>query len=424
VQNYNVTVADNHGGTTIEQVSVTLTGTNDAPVANAIAVSMTNHDAPVTVVASYTDPDLIDFHTDTIGTIGTIGLVTNNGNETFTYNQNGKFAGLANGATATDHFTYTVADNHGATSTQTVTVTIHGAAVVAPPPPANPDHLVNDNWMVTHGEIAGFTTQAVLANDTGSVGGALTVVSVAGPDVSFDPVSGFITYTAPGIGINTDSFSYTTTDTLGHLSTATVNVTLTNAASTLVGSATSQAEWLNATGSASPTTLIGGAGADRLIGGSGSDQITGGPGADIITGGPTSGGDHFIYNFGGVATPNIDSSLAAMDTITDFHRVGAAIHGVRTVPDIIELNGFNFAPASIAAVTDTAIALPFTSASVVGYFADGNAVHVESDAAVTARSAQIYVDANHNGNFDAGQDLVIHVDGMKAAFTVGDFQFH
>jgi hypothetical protein len=47
--------------------------------------------------------------------------------------------------------------------------------------------------MVTHGEIAGFTSQAVLANDTGSVGGALTVVSVAGPNVSFDPVSGFIT---------------------------------------------------------------------------------------------------------------------------------------------------------------------------------------------------------------------------------------
>ena len=104
-------------------------------------------------------------------------------------------------------------------------------------------------------------------------------------------------------------------------------------------------------------------------------------------------------------------------------RGGGKVGGVAN-GDIIELNGFNFAPASIAAVTATAIALPFTSASVVGYFADGNAVHVESDAAVTARSAQIYVDANHNGNFDAGQDLVIHVDGMKAAFTVADFQFH
>jgi VCBS repeat-containing protein len=429
VQNYNVTVADNHGGTLIEQVSVTLTGTNDAPVAHAIAVSMTNKDAPTTIIANYTDPDLIDFHTVTVGTVGTLGTVINNGNETFTYSQNGKFAGLANGATATDHFTYTVDDGHpGGVSTQTVTVTIVGAgAPPPPPPPPNPDHLVNDNWIVTHGEIAGFTAQAVLANDPAVAG--LTLVSVSGPNVAFDPASGFITYTAPSVGF-TDSFTYTTTDTLGHLSTATVNVTLTNAASTFVGSATSQAEWLNATGSSSPTTLIGGAGADRLIGGSAGDRITGGPGADILSGGALTGSDHFIYNYGGPAKPNIDSSLAAMDRITDFHgggggggggggKVGGVANG-----DIIELNGFNFAPASIAAVTATAVALPFTSASVVGYFADGHAVHIESDATVGARSAQIYVDANHNGNFDAGQDLVIHVDGMKAAFTIADFQFH
>ena len=218
----------------VEQVSVTLTGTNDAPVARAIAASMTNKDAPTTIIANYTDPDLIDFHTVTVGTVGTLGTVINNGNETFTYSQNGKFAGLGTGATATDHFTYTVDDGHGATSTQTVTVTIRGAtAPPPPPPPPNPDHLVNDNWIVTHDQIAGFTTQAVLANDTGSVGGALTVVSVAGANVAFDPVSGFITYTAPTLGF-ADSFTYTTTDTLGHLSTGTVNVTLTNAASTFV----------------------------------------------------------------------------------------------------------------------------------------------------------------------------------------------
>ncbi len=415
VQNYNVTVADNHGGTMIEQVSVTLTGVNDAPVAHAIAVSMTNKDAPTTIIANYTDPDVIDSHTVTIGTVGTLGTVINNGNETFTYNQNGKFAGLANGATATDHFTYTVDDGHGTTSTQTVTVTIRGAAAPPPAPPPNPDHLVNDNWIVTHDQIAGFTTQAVLANDTGSVGGALTVVSVAGANVAFDAASGFIAYTAPGVGVNTDSFTYTTTDTLGHLSTATVNVTLTNASSSLVGSATAQAEWLIGTGNTSPITMIGGTGADHLTGGAGNDLITGGPGADVLSGGigRVTGLDHFIYNFGGAANPNRDSSLAAMDTISGF------IKG-----DIIEVNGFGFAPAAIAAVTATPIALPFTSASVVGYFADGNAVHVESDAAITARSAQIYIDANHNGNFDAASDIVIHVDGFKPAFTIKDFQFH
>jgi VCBS repeat-containing protein len=176
VQKCNVTIADNHGGTTVEQVSVTLTGTNDAPVAHAIAASMTNQDAPTTIIANYTNPDVSDLHTVTIGTVGTLGTVINNGNETFTYSQNAKFAGLANGATATDHFSYTVDDGHGGTSTQTVTVTIHGVAA-APP---NPDHLVNDNWMVTHGQIAGFTSQAVLTNDTLSTGGALTLVRSLG----------------------------------------------------------------------------------------------------------------------------------------------------------------------------------------------------------------------------------------------------
>ena len=52
-----------------------------------------------------------------------MGMVTNNGNGTFSYDPNGAFASLKAGATATDTFHYTVTDGAGVSSTATVTIT-------------------------------------------------------------------------------------------------------------------------------------------------------------------------------------------------------------------------------------------------------------------------------------------------------------
>jgi VCBS repeat-containing protein len=126
VEKYDVTFNDGHGGTVTEVVTVTITGSNDKPVAVAIA-GEANEDGPaVTLTASFTDVDASDGHTFTIDTTGTVGSVTNNGNGTFSYDPNGHFEHLADGQTATDTFTYTVDDGHGGTSTKTATVTIHG----------------------------------------------------------------------------------------------------------------------------------------------------------------------------------------------------------------------------------------------------------------------------------------------------------
>jgi Ca2+-binding RTX toxin-like protein len=197
---------------------------------------------------------------------------------------------------------------------------------------------------------------------------------------------------------------------LGHLSTTTVNVTLVNASSALVGLATDQAEWLNGTGNTSPIIMTGSAGADRLVSGAGNDLITGGPGADTLTGG--GGSNHFIYTNAvtvGAGASNSDSNITAMDRITDF------VSGV----DIIEVNGFGLSAASTATVTMNVTALPFTSSDVVGYFADGNAVHVEKQ----TFNAQIYIDANKDGSFEAAKDIVIHLDHGNGAVS-NDFQFH
>jgi Ca2+-binding RTX toxin-like protein len=198
-----------------------------------------------------------------------------------------------------------------------------------------------------------------------------------------------------------------------------VNVSLWDGSSSPVGDATNQAEWLVAS-SGTPITMNGSAGADHLTGGSGADRIIGGAGADILTGGPTSA-DTFVYNNSGTigaGASNSDSNVAAMDHITDFQ------HGLGH-QDIIEVNGFGFSAASTATVTANNIAAgAYTSASVVGYFADGNVVHTEKQTLGTVISEQIYIDANKDGNFDPTKDIVIHLDNFSRGLTSADFQFH
>ncbi|SDB32679.1 calcium-binding protein [Belnapia rosea] len=64
-------------------------------------------------------------------------------------------------------------------------------------------------------------------------------------------------------------------------------------------------------GGAGNDALQGGAGADTLLGGDGADTLLGGAGADLLAGG--AGADRFILQGSG----GLDSSLAAMDRITD-----------------------------------------------------------------------------------------------------------
>src|SRR4029079_9966436 len=104
-----------------------IAGVNDAPAAANIAANA-NEDTgnPATLTASYTDADTHDSHTFSVNTAGTKGSVVNNGNGTFSYDPNGQFESLAQGDTETDNFTYNMYDSHGASSTRTATVTVHG----------------------------------------------------------------------------------------------------------------------------------------------------------------------------------------------------------------------------------------------------------------------------------------------------------
>jgi len=393
IDHFTYSVVDNNGASATQTATVTIIGQNDAPVANADTISVASGTTSVnlwtTLLANDTDVDtahaaLVISSVNTNGTTGSVSL--NTAAHSLTYR--------APGGGAPDSFQYTVSDGQGGSSSTTVTV--------------NGDHLVTDNWVVSPGQTATFSADSVLANDTAAGGGALTLLAVSGPNASLS--GGVITYSSPGGA--SDSFTYTTVDSHGTQATGTVNVLLWDGSSTPVGSATNQAEWLVGSSTA-PITMIGTAVADHLQGSVGNDIITGGGGADVLTGG--GGINHFIYNNAGTigaGASNKDSSLGAMDRITDF------VSGV----DIIEVNGFGFTAASTAAVTATNLkAKPFTSGDVAGYFADGNVVHFEKQ--TTTVSAQIYIDANKDGSFEAASDIVIHLDHSKGVTNL-DFQFH
>ena len=165
-QIYTVTVSDGHGGTVPQQVTVTITGTNDGPTITSAA---SDHAGGVTedtnvvsgkLVASDTitfqDIDLIDSHTasyvlkSSTSSVGLPGFSNNTTyigifalapvNEittdidnaaslgwTFTLdNDNPLLQSLAAGQTITQVYTVTVSDGHGGTVSQDVTITITG----------------------------------------------------------------------------------------------------------------------------------------------------------------------------------------------------------------------------------------------------------------------------------------------------------
>jgi VCBS repeat-containing protein len=206
--------------------TVQIAGENDAPIAANIATDA-NEDTgnPVALTASYTDVDAHDTHTIAIDTTGTKGTVVNNGDGTFSYDPNGKSESLAQGETATDTFGYTVTDNHGASSTRTATVTIHGendrpvAANIATD--ANEDTGNPVTLTASYTDVDAHDTHTIAIDTTGTQG---TVVNNGDGTFSYDP-NGRFESLAQG-ELATDTFDYTVTDNHGASSTKTATVTI------------------------------------------------------------------------------------------------------------------------------------------------------------------------------------------------------
>ncbi|WP_141243892.1 Ig-like domain-containing protein [Sphingomonas lenta] len=127
------TVRDARGATGTAQLTVNVTGANDAPlaVADAIAVAEDATSANLwdALLANDSDPDMNDTRTivsvDATGSLG--GVVFDATARTLRYVASG-FDALEAGQTAADTFTYTIRDAAGQLSTATVTATVTGVA--------------------------------------------------------------------------------------------------------------------------------------------------------------------------------------------------------------------------------------------------------------------------------------------------------
>jgi VCBS repeat-containing protein len=225
------TVSDGHGHTSVASVTITVQGVNAPPVAGSVTATTDAYDAiAVNALASDSDPNLADTLTITglnlAGTKGTATIDPVTGK--IDYNPNGAFDYLSAGETATDTLHYTVSDNHGATSTGTMTITVTG---VNTPPIAVADNVTTSatQWI----NIAPLANDSDLNRDDKLTLQSVNTTGTKGT-VQLNASTNTLTY-FPGSALDylsvgqtaTDTFTYTVSDGHGGTSTATDTVTIT-----------------------------------------------------------------------------------------------------------------------------------------------------------------------------------------------------
>ncbi len=171
---FTVTVADEQGATATQDVTITITGTNDAPlITSGIQVgSAVEDNVPITwgqVTAGDVDHGaVLAYSGNADGLYGSFAVDSATG--LWRYDLGAAAQALGAGEVVHETFTVTVADEHGATATQDVTVTVTG---------------VNDVAV-----IAGETTGAVTEDSATSYSGTLTIADADAGQSSFVAATG------------------------------------------------------------------------------------------------------------------------------------------------------------------------------------------------------------------------------------------
>ena len=315
---FSYTATDSHGATSNSgTVTVTVTGTNDAPTASLTNSVTTNEDttsSAVSIGATDVEGDTLTYSVKSTAqpAHGTVSFNQTAG--TFTYTPNANYNG-------SDSFTIVIDDGNGGTTEQVVSVTVNS---------------VNDPAVIT-GAISGSVTEDAVPN---TVSGNLNSTDVDGVNDSWNAVAaaapsanGYGTYTIDAAGnwvytlnngnptVNalnnggtlSDSFTVTTADGTSQVVSITINGHTDVVAVTLPPTFTGTGDpndfdnlgnpaGQNLSGNATNgnDTIYGGAGADTINGGGGDDTIYGGSGGDNLGGG--NDGDHL---YGGSGTDTI-----------------------------------------------------------------------------------------------------------------------
>jgi len=211
---FRYTISDGRGGSASAMVTVDVEPAAVHPPQAVRDVVTTSYGRSVTisVLANDSDPD-----GDTLSILSVAqppnGSVSVNGT-LLTYTPNPGFSGV-------DHFTYTISDGHGGTSTAAVTVTV----TLAAPPPNRAPVAVDDTATTA---FATPVTINVLANDTDADRDALVITGVSPPANGSATIAGNAVTYAPAPGFSgTDRFTYVVSDGHGGTATAAVTVTVT-----------------------------------------------------------------------------------------------------------------------------------------------------------------------------------------------------
>ncbi|MEE2685273.1 MAG: Ig-like domain-containing protein [Planctomycetota bacterium] len=218
---FDYTISDGNGGTATAEVTIALTGINDAPQA-IDDLSTTPRDTAVVIPVTSNDTDVdgtVDGSTITVTEDPSAGTATVNSDGTITFDPPAATSG-------TFTIKYTVRDDSLATSNE-ATVTV----LVNDPPVANPDTVTA--ILDVQNTASEFN---ILANDTDTEGGIdpSTVTIITGTDASKGVIEevrsdGTVVYrptttvTTPAV----DSFTYTVSDSDGAVSdpaTVTINI--------------------------------------------------------------------------------------------------------------------------------------------------------------------------------------------------------
>ena len=273
---------DRAGTTSSASVTVTISGQNDAPVAQNDVAAATE-DGPAVVIdvlSNDTDADAGDTKTIVSVSGGAAGTTVSTDGARITYNVGTAFQSLNTGQTATDVLTYVMRDAAGATSSASVTVSIAGTNE-APPQNVGPTANSDTAAAVEDGPVVVID---VLANDTDpDAGDTKTIVSVsggaAGTSVSADGTR--ITYNV-GTAFQSLNTGQTATDVLTYVMRDAAGATSSASVSVTVAGAADPSLFLD--GTSSNDVLIGSSGNDSLWGRLGHDTLLGGDGDDYLNG--------------------------------------------------------------------------------------------------------------------------------------------
>ena len=119
-------VEDSQGATSQETITITVTGTNDGPVAEAGTNAATEDGAVVSGTLTASDADASDTHSYSLVTGPTEGSVTVDPDGAYQFDPGSDFQDLAVGESRDVTFVYEVEDSQGATSQETITITVTG----------------------------------------------------------------------------------------------------------------------------------------------------------------------------------------------------------------------------------------------------------------------------------------------------------